>query len=94
MNLNPAGTLLIRDLDGTLATIACGTVADCTWNGNVTAMTVTLASALVSSGGSTPGLQVPAELISMFGIAEGNALSDSPLVPDLAGSVDPDIDFE
>ena len=56
---------------------------------------VTLVAALVSSGGTTPGLQVPATLVAMTGIAEGNPAGSEALVPNLEpGSGDTDIDFE
>jgi hypothetical protein len=89
MNLNPAGTLLIQDQDGTLATLLCGTVADCAWNGSINVMTVRLTATLEPTGGTTPSLQIPASVVSMRGIWVG--LTGT--VPYLAGS-DALIDFE
>jgi hypothetical protein len=94
MNLNPTGFVTIRDGDGTLATIACGSVAGCAWNGTITKMSVTLLAVLPSVGGFSPGLQVPLTLVSMSGIAEGNPVTAEALVPDLPSSTDVRIDFE
>ncbi|MGH2490684.1 MAG: hypothetical protein ACRDF9_04175, partial [Candidatus Limnocylindria bacterium] len=90
MNLNPAGNLVLQDQDGSTVFISCGTNAVCDWNGVVTVMTVTVVLPLVPSMGITPGLQIPARIVMMSGIASGS----NGKVPDLAGSADTLIDFE
>jgi hypothetical protein len=83
------GIIEIQDLDGTLLSINCLANAICTWNTATTTVTVTLMQALLASGGTTPGLQIPANVASLIGFSDlaGNA-------PYLLGSVDRVIDFE
>jgi len=89
MNGSIFGLIPIVDQDGSTATISCGNNASCTWNIAVTTMTVTLTQTLANSGGTTPGLQLPATISALIGLADvaGNA-------PDLAGSADRVIDVE
>lgn len=90
MNLNPAGNLVLQDQDGSVVLINCGTHAVCDWNGVVTVMTVTVVMPLAPSMGVTPGMQIPARIVMMSGIASGF----NGKVPDLAGSADTLIDFD
>ena len=89
MNGNVFGLISIVDQDGTTATISCGSNASCTWNIAVTTLTVTLTQPLANSGGTTPGLQLPATISALIGLTDvaGNA-------PDLPGSADRVIDNE
>jgi len=83
------GIIEIQDLDGSLPSINCLANAICTWNTATTTLTVTLMQAVAPSGGTTPGLQIPANVTSLVGFSDlaGNA-------PYLLGSVDRQIDFE
>lgn len=90
MNLNPAGNLMLQDQDGSSVFLSCGTNTVCDWNGVVTVMTVTVIMPLAPSMGVTPGMQIPARVVMMSGIASGS----NGKVPDLAGSPDTLIDFE
>jgi hypothetical protein len=89
MNGNIFGLIAIVDPDGSTATISCMTNASCTWNIAVTTLTVTLTQSLANSGGTTPGLQLPATISALIGVTDiaGNA-------PDLPGSADRVIDNE
>jgi hypothetical protein len=89
MNGNGFGTILITDEDGSTATILCNQNASCIWDTAVTTMTVTFTQPVAGSGGTTPGMQVPATIAGLIGITDvaGN-------VPDLPGSADRVIDYE
>ena len=80
---------MIQDQDGSLAFLSCGIYASCVWDTAATTMTVTLMVFVAPSGGSTPGMQIPARISTLIGISDpaGN-------VPDLAGTSDTLIDFE
>ena len=89
MNGNVFGLILIIDQDGSTATVSCGNNSSCIWNVATTTLTVTLTQPLANSGGTVPGLQLPATISSLIGITDqaGNA-------PDMPGSVDRVIDTE
>jgi Big-like domain-containing protein/collagen triple helix repeat protein len=89
MNGTTTGTVQVQDQDGTTAAFACGVSAVCSWNLAATTVTVTVITALATSGGSTPGLQLPATITSFdfFADTSGNA-------PSLAPPADVVIDFE
>jgi hypothetical protein len=89
MNGNVFGLIPIIDPDGTTATVACGNNSSCIWNVATTTLTVTLTQPLANSGGTVPGLQLPATISALIGITDqaGNAA-------DLPGSVDRVIDTE
>ena len=90
MNLNPNGTMLIQDQDGSFVTINCGTNTICTWNSAVTQLAVTVIMPMAPVMGVTPGMQIPMRVAMISGIASGA----SGRVPDLAGSLDTLIDYE
>ena len=83
--------ITIQDEDGTLLTVDCGPVfvASCTWNTATTTLTATLMQSIPANGGTTPGLQIPANITSLLGFSDlqGNA-------PSVLGSADRLIDFE
>jgi hypothetical protein len=90
MNGTTTGTVHVQDQDGTTAAFACGFVnAVCSWNLAATTVTVTVSTPLATTGGSTPGLQIPAIITSFdfFADTSGNA-------PSLAPPADVVIDFE
>jgi hypothetical protein len=90
MSSFPTG-INIQDEDGTVLSVNCGPAmaASCDWNSATTTVTVTLMQSVVGSGGSTPGLQLPANVTSLVGFSDlqGNA-------PSVLGSADRLIDFE
>ena len=83
MNGSTTGTIDVQDQDGSTASFICASKAVCVWDTGVTTVTVTLVAVTPSSGGTTPGLQIPATITGLNGFADtaGNA-------PDLAGSAD------
>jgi len=84
-----SGVIEIQDLDGSLLALSCGSTAICTWNVATTTLSVTLIQLLPANGGTTPGLQIPANVTSLFGFSDlqGNA-------PNILGSADRLIDYE
>jgi hypothetical protein len=90
MNLNPAGTMVLQDQDGSIVFLSCGTNTICTWNSMVTELTVVVIMPLTPSIGTTPGMQIPARIVMVNGISSGI----NGKVPDLAGSADTLIDYE
>src|SRR5207248_7769358 len=70
MNGATTGTVSIQDQDGTTATINCTAGATCSWDTNVTTMTVTLTAALANNVGTTPGMQIPFNITAMTGITD------------------------
>ncbi len=82
-------TIQLQDLDGTTFVQSCGFNTVCTWNVPGTTLTVTTLIATPSTGGTTPGLQIPATITTLTAFSDlfGN-------VPDLAGSPDRVIDIE
>jgi hypothetical protein len=83
------GAIEIQDQDGTLLSLNCGLTADCSWNVATTIVTVTLMQAVPATGGTTPGLQIPANITLLVGFSDlqGN-------VPNVLGSADRLIDYE
>jgi len=89
MNGNVFGLIPMIDPDGSTATVSCGNNSSCIWNVATTTLTVTLTQPLANSGGTVPGLQLPATISGLIGITDqaGNA-------PDMPGSADRVIDVE
>jgi hypothetical protein len=83
------GTIEIQDQDGSLLSLNCLSSAICIWNVATTTVTVTLMQAVASTVGTTPGLQIPANVTSLVGFSDlqGNA-------PNILGSLDRLIDYE
>jgi len=90
MNLNPSGTMVLKDQDGSIAFVNCGSNAICNWNTVVTELTIIVIMPLPALAGTTPGLQLPLRVVMLAGIASGT----NGMVPDLAGSPDTLIDYE
>jgi hypothetical protein len=89
MNGNIFGSIPITDPDGSTATIQCSVNTSCAWDTAVTMLTVTFTQLVPGTGGTTPGIQLPATIAGLLGITDlaGNA-------PDLPGSADRVIDIE
>jgi len=89
MNGSVVGLIPLTDPDGSTATVLCNVNATCTWDSAVTTTLVVFTQPVAGSGGTTPGIQLPATIAGLGGITDvaGN-------VPDLPGSADRVIDSE
>jgi hypothetical protein len=83
------GTIQIQDADGSTVVLQCGTNASCAWDTTVMTLTVALMTPLAASPGATPGLQVPATIVTLGGFSDTSGNS-----PNLGGSADRVIDVE
>jgi len=89
------GTIQTQDQDGTSQVLTCGTNVSCTWDANVTKLTVTVTTALAvtplgtAGSGSTLGMQIPFNVTTLNGFSDlqGN-------VPNVLGSPDRLVDYE
>jgi len=89
MNGTTSGLIGLQDQDGSTATVLCGSNASCTWNLASDTVTVIVTNPMPSQGGTTPGEQIPMNVVFMLGFTDvaGNA-------PNVLGSADRLIDYE
>jgi len=89
MNGTTVGSIQVQDQDGTIATLSCGLNVICTWNLATNVVTVTFVSSSAGSGGTTPGIQIPANITSLGGFTDTSGNT-----PNVLGSEDRLIDYE
>ena len=95
MNGSTTGTLEAQDQDGTTMAavtgnlMTCGGNVSCAWDSTVTTLTVTVATTIATSNGTTPGMQIPFNITALNGI---NDVAGNP--PNVLGSSDRLVDFE
>ena len=89
MNGSTTGGIALQDQDGSTATVLCGANSSCIWNTATDTVTVTVTTPMPSGGGTTPGQQIPMNVVFLFGFTDeaGNA-------PNVLGSSDRLIDYE
>jgi hypothetical protein len=89
MNGSTTGGIALQDQDGSTATVLCGPNSSCIWNTATDTVTVTVTTPMPSGGGTTPGQQIPMNVVFLFGFTDeaGNA-------PNVLGSSDRLIDYE
>jgi hypothetical protein len=89
MNGTTSGFIGLQDQDGSTATVLCGTNSSCSWNLATDTVTVTVTTPMPSGGGTTPGQQIPMNVVFLLGFTDvaGNS-------PNVLGSPDRLIDYE
>ena len=89
MNGTTTGLIGLQDQDGSTATVLCGSNASCTWNLASETVIVTVTNPMPTQGGTTPGQQIPMNVVFLLGFTDvaGNA-------PNVLGSADRLIDYE
>ncbi|MGI8518441.1 MAG: hypothetical protein ACR2ME_08905, partial [Acidimicrobiia bacterium] len=62
-----ANSLTVLDIDGTTATLTCGSNVTCVLSADGLTLTVTITNVLVTSGGTTGGINTQADITSITG---------------------------